>query len=372
MDNDKKELIYVMNLLKNKPSKEISKDYSCFKINKKFQFNYKPESKFEPVVINDNFFNKLFAQSPQNETVFITLQDNKSNKNTDTNNDTFSTTKNTLTKQYSAKDIINHPNPKAATFFQKNKPNLNITKFSNSTRTDSLLREHRWFKRGNNFSDYNSSSFFKKKEKNLKMQRNIKKENFFMNRLISKIKIRYLKFRPYIDLPTIKPNISNIKEENNKFIDMDNSDALSINSYNNNYSQSVVQSTTNYYFKLIGNECLLVKKLLEDNGFIQSKSGEPWTIAWSSGHIKLTSYEKLSKYQKMNHFPRSNELTRKDLLYKNLSKLKELFPGTKFDFLPESYILPNEFTFLKDRMDKNPNQFWIVKPVASSQGRGIF
>ena len=324
------------------------------------------------MIINDNFFNKLFAQSPQNETVFITLQDNKSNKNTDTNNDTFSTTKNTLTKQYSAKDITNHSNPKAATFFQKNKPNLNITKFSNSTRTDSLLREHRWFKRGTNFSDYNSSSFFKKKEKNLKMQRNIKKENFFMNRLISKIKIRYLKFRPYIDLPTIKPNISNIKEENNKFIDMDNSDALSINSYNNNYSQSVVQSTTNYYFKLIGNECLLVKKLLEDNGYIQSKSGEPWTIAWSSGHIKLTSYEKLSKYQKMNHFPRSNELTRKDLLYKNLSKLKELFPGTKFDFLPESYILPNEFTFLKDRMDKNPNQFWIVKPVASSQGRGIF
>ena len=84
MDNDKKELIYVMNLLKNKPSKEISKDYSCFKINKKFQFNFKPESKFEPVVINDNFFNNLFAQSPQNETVFITLQDNKSNKNTDT------------------------------------------------------------------------------------------------------------------------------------------------------------------------------------------------------------------------------------------------------------------------------------------------
>ena len=43
MYNDKKELIYVMNLLKNKPSKEICKDYSCFKINKKLQFNLKPE-----------------------------------------------------------------------------------------------------------------------------------------------------------------------------------------------------------------------------------------------------------------------------------------------------------------------------------------
>ena len=155
MDNDKKELIYVMNLLKNKPSKEICKDYSCFKINKKLQFNLKPEAKFEPVVINDNFFNNLFAQCPRNETVFITLQENKTKENTEINSDTSSTTKNTLTKQYSAKDITtNHPNPKAATFFQKNKPNLNITKFSNSTRTASLLREHKWFKSGNNFSAY--------------------------------------------------------------------------------------------------------------------------------------------------------------------------------------------------------------------------
>ena len=375
MDNDKKELIYVMNLLKNKQGKEISKDYSFFKINNKLKFNLKPETKFEPVVINDNFFNNLFSQSPKNETVFITLGNNKLKENTDGNNETLSTTKNTLTKQFSAKDMINTSNQKNATFFMKNKPNLNIAKFSNSTRTTSLLRDHRWFKSGTNFSDYNSS-FFKKKEKNIKINRNLKKDTFFMNRLITKIKIRYLNFRPYIDLPNIFTNISNIKsklEENNKFIDIDNSDALSVNSYNNfSQFQNVPQTTTNYYFKLIGNECLLVKKLLEDNGFIQSKSGEPWTIAWSSGHIKLTSYEKLSKYQKMNHFPRSNELTRKDLLYKNLSKLKELFPGTKFDFLPESYILPNEFTFLKDKMDKNPNQFWIVKPVASSQGRGIF
>ena len=376
MDNDKKELIYVMNLLKNKPQKENSKDYSNFKINKKFQFNLKPESKFDQVVINENFFNNLLAQSPRNETVFITLQDNKNNNNIDGNNDILSTTKNTLTKQFSAKDINCNQNQKTATFFQKNKPNLNITKFSNSTRTDSLLRDHRWFKSGNNFSDYNSS-FFKKNSKNVKIHRNIKKDSFFMNRLISKIKIRYLNFRPYIDLPKI---ITNKYEENNKLVDMDNSnsDALSINSFNNNNnnnnncSKYISQTTKNYYFKLIGNECLLVKKLLEDNGFIQSKTGENWTITWSSGHVKLSSYEKLNKYQKINHFPRSNELTRKDLLYKNLSKLKELFPGTKFDFLPESYILPNEFTFLKDRMDKNPNQFWIVKPVASSQGRGIF
>ena len=384
MDNDKKELIYVMNLLKNHPQKEISKDYSSFKINKKFQFSMKSNSKFDPVVVNENFITNLFTKSSPNDSVFITLKENKLKENADDVSENLSP-KNALTKQVSCKDIVKTSNTKNATFFQKTKPNLNITKFSNATRTASLLREHKWFNNGNNFGEYNSS-FFKKNNKNIKSMKNPRKDNIFMNRLINKIKIRYLNFRPYIDLPNINNNnnnsininnnnISKI-EENHKNLDMDNSDTVSITSFNNNnISQitSIVSSTNkNYYFKLFGNECLLVKRLLEDNGFIQSRSSEPWTIGWSSGHIKLSSYEKLNKYQKMNHFPRSNELTRKDLLYKNLSKLKELFPGTKFDFLPESYILPNEMTFLKDKMDKNPNQFWIVKPVASSQGRGIF
>ena len=385
MENEKKELIYVMNLLKNHPKKEISKDYSTFKINKKFQFSMKPETKFDNVVVNDNFFKNLFSQQSQNATVFITLQENKSKENTEININDNITAKNSLTKQYSAKDILkNNPN-QACTFFQKNKPNLNIGKFSNATRTASLLRENKWFNRGNNFNNNYNNSFFKKNTKNIKSIKNQKNfnNNIFMNRLISKIKIRYLNFRPYIDLPNniFNSNASKFEENFKNINDMDNnSETLSVTTYNNNnnISQSNFSSingnapSKNYYFKLIGNECLLVKKLLEDNGFIQAKSNEPWTIAWSSGHIKLNSYEKLSRYQKMNHFPRSNELTRKDLLYKNLSKLKELFPGTKFDFLPESYILPNEYTFLKDKMDKNPNQFWIVKPVASSQGRGIF
>ena len=385
MENEKKELIYVMNLLKNHPKKEISKDYSTFKINKKFQFSMKPETKFDNVVVNDNFFKNLFSQPSQNATVFITLQENKFKENTEININDNITAKNSLTKQYSAKDILkNNPN-QACTFFQKNKPNLNIGKFSNATRTASLLRENKWFNRGNNFNNNYNNSFFKKNTKNIKSIKNQKNfnNNIFMNRLISKIKIRYLNFRPYIDLPNniFNSNASKFEENFKNINDMDNnSETLSVTTYNNNnnISQSNFSSingnapSKNYYFKLIGNECLLVKKLLEDNGFIQAKSNEPWTIAWSSGHIKLNSYEKLSRYQKMNHFPRSNELTRKDLLYKNLSKLKELFPGTKFDFIPESYILPNEYTFLKDKMDKNPNQFWIVKPVASSQGRGIF
>ena len=342
MDKDKNELLYVMNLLKASPKKEaseISKEFSSFTINKKWQFNIKPDSKFETLNNNKNYLmtNNNSKTIQQNETI---------NKN-----ESLFDKEDSSINPFFQKQNTQSINQKTSTLFQNYKPNLNIRKFSNIPKTSTLTRDNKWFN-NNNFNN------IYKNHNNYKIKRN-QQQRSFHNKLISKIKIRYLNFRPYIDLPKNQ-------DENFKNIETETSDSISIafNTINSN--------PVNYYFKFLGNECLLVKRLLEDNGFIQSRGNEEWTIAWSSGHVKLTNYKKLNKYQKINHFPRSNELTRKDLLYKNLSKLKELFPGTKFDFIPESYILPNESSFLKEKMDKNPNQYWIIKPVALSQGRGIF
>ena len=67
---------------------------------------------------------------------------------------------------------------------------------------------------------------------------------------------------------------------------------------------------------------------------------------------------------------RSYELTRKDRLYRNVSRMKHQHGLRHFDFLPQSYVLPVEQTELQLAMaaDRGP---WIVKPVASSRGRGI-
>ena len=342
MDKDKNELLYVMNLLKASPKKEaseISKEFSSFTINKKWQFNIKPDSKFETLNNNKNYLmtNNNSKTIQQNETI---------NKN-----ESLFDKEDSSINPFFQKQNTQSINQKTSTLFQNYKPNLNIRKFSNIPKTSTLTRDNKWFN-NNNFNN------IYKNHNNYKIKRN-QQQRSFHNKLISKIKIRYLNFRPYIDLPKNQ-------DENFKNIETETSDSISI-AFNTMNSNPV-----NYYFKFLGNECLLVKRLLEDNGFIQSRGNEEWTIAWSSGHVKLTNYKKLNKYQKINHFPRSNELTRKDLLYKNLSKLKELFPGTKFDFIPESYILPNESSFLKEKMDKNPNQYWIIKPVALSQGRGIF
>ena len=86
-----------------------------------------------------------------------------------------------------------------------------------------------------------------------------------------------------------------------------------------------------------------------DNGFNESNcSFKEWTVLFSSGSIKQQVYQNLKKYQKINHFPRSTEITRKDLLYKNIAKMQGNHHLKAFNFVPQSYILPQDYSFLEE------------------------
>ncbi|CAH2094823.1 unnamed protein product [Euphydryas editha] len=68
---------------------------------------------------------------------------------------------------------------------------------------------------------------------------------------------------------------------------------------------------------------------------------------------------------------KSYELTRKDKLFKNIEKM-QYFRGLKhFDFIPTTFLMPVEYKELctTHYRTKGP---WIVKPAASSRGRGIY
>jgi tubulin polyglutamylase TTLL5 len=82
----------------------------------------------------------------------------------------------------------------------------------------------------------------------------------------------------------------------------------------------------------------------------------------------------MSRYQKINHFPCSFYITRKDLMYKTIAKLAEIHGHKHFMFLPKTYILPNEYQYLQQDMQRCADSFkqWIFKPAAAAQGRGIF
>lgn len=164
-------------------------------------------------------------------------------------------------------------------------------------------------------------------------------DDSYINKDVTKgIEKKYLVFRPYIDPLTVKP---------------------------------YKPSDRGYYFKLIS-DIKIIRYTLEDNGFREAKSNSlDWTMIWCIT-MKSQTYQGMNKYQRINHFPKSNELTRKDLISENMNRMNANFGEAHYDFYPKTYNLPKEHAILVDEMQRNPDQWWIVKPAASAQGRGIF
>lgn len=75
-------------------------------------------------------------------------------------------------------------------------------------------------------------------------------------------------------------------------------------------------------------------------------------------------------FQRANHFPSSWHIGRKDLLWRNISRMKRQFPK-HFDITPNTFNLPNEHNDWCSARERNPEAFWIWKPPNSACGRGI-
>ena len=84
----------------------------------------------------------------------------------------------------------------------------------------------------------------------------------------------------------------------------------------------------------------------------------------------------LPRVQRVNHFRNHYELTRKDLMVKNLKRMKRQLErddrgaeAAQYDFFPVTFILPNDYNMFVEEFKRMPGTTWIAKPVGKAQVR---
>lgn len=108
--------------------------------------------------------------------------------------------------------------------------------------------------------------------------------------------------------------------------------------------------------------------------------GLSWNLLWTWSKPRI-NYQHLLVWQRVNHFVDSKQLTRKDLLKKNLQRFTDMTGkvAEAFEIMPQTFILPTEYTqfvrafseYESKRTEQQIQNFWIMKPVGMSRGRGI-
>jgi len=103
-----------------------------------------------------------------------------------------------------------------------------------------------------------------------------------------------------------------------------------------------------------------------DRFWEEIEDDDNWNIFWASVNTIRQIFSGKS-YVK---------LTRKDLMAKNIKKykkqlLKEGKSVDHLDFLPLTFVLPQDMSIFIEEFKKYPNSLWILKPNNKCQGQGI-
>ena len=119
---------------------------------------------------------------------------------------------------------------------------------------------------------------------------------------------------------------------------------------------------------------------MKARGWKETDNESDWDVHWAEREWTYEIFDTahLEARQRINHFRNGRELCRKDLLVKNLKRMKRTLvrenqpeQARAYDFAPLSFVLPREYAMFVDSF-KQVGGVWIMKPIGSAQGRGIF
>ena len=133
-----------------------------------------------------------------------------------------------------------------------------------------------------------------------------------------------------------------------------------------------------------------IYEVLKNRGWQEVAEGSTdWDFNWCDvGSVKENfDHMYLQEHMRINHFRNHYELTKKNLVIKNLRRMRKQIEREKgkdaglgssiidnnWDFFPTSYELPSEYhMFVEEFKRAPPGAVWIMKPAGRAQGKGIF
>ncbi|XP_074067950.1 putative tubulin polyglutamylase TTLL9 isoform X1 [Macrotis lagotis] len=112
----------------------------------------------------------------------------------------------------------------------------------------------------------------------------------------------------------------------------------------------------------------------------RDREGE-WDFYWCDVSWLRENFDHIymDEHVRISHFRNHYELTRKNYMVKNLKRFRKQLErdvgkleAAKCDFFPKTFELPSDYHLFVEEFRKTPGITWIMKPVARSQGKGIF
>lgn len=123
-----------------------------------------------------------------------------------------------------------------------------------------------------------------------------------------------------------------------------------------------------------------IADVLGSRGWQEVGEHDEWDFVWADREWIYSAFDKmhLEPWQRLNHYRNGRELCRKDLMAKNLKKRRRTLEkegkyeeAAAYDFIPTTFVLPKEYSMFVEEF-KKVGGVWIMKPIGSAQGKGIF
>lgn len=147
-----------------------------------------------------------------------------------------------------------------------------------------------------------------------------------------------------------------------------------------NGANSTPPTTTIKYYTTFQNTVADVLASREGWKAVAEDDPHGWDFVWADRDwvFNVFDHMHLESWQRLNHYRNGRELCRKDLMAKNMKRRRRnlekegrMDEAEAYDFIPATFVLPKEYSMFVEEFKKTGG-IWIMKPIGSAQGKGIF